>query len=254
MKKCSKCGEEYLATLEYFSARKRNKCGLHEQCRTCRSNRDKEYRAANKDHYTEISKQWKTENKEHIDEVDKKYREDHKDRKSETNKQWHEKNKERKNEMVKQWALNNKERRMETIKRWQDNHKENVANSIKRYKINNRDRYAIYEQRRKSIKRALPATLTLDQWRNIKDYFDNRYAYCGEEVSLTQDHLIAVVHGGSYTADNIIPACVRCNCSKNSMPFNKWYLSQIFYSKIREHKILKYQSCTIENEEKALEI
>ena len=225
MKRCCKCGEEYPATLEYFSARKRNKCGLHEQCRVCRSKRDKEYRTANKDHYIEINKQWKVANKEHIGEVDKKYREDHKERKSETNKQWHEKNKERKNEMVKQWSLNNKERRTETIKRWQKNNRGRVIITIRRY-----------EYRR----RGFPSTLTFEQWEKAKQYFDNACAYCGSKVNLTKDHLEPVIRGGGYTEDNIIPACARCNRSKSVTPFEIWYPKQGFYRKTSEQKILKY--------------
>jgi hypothetical protein len=63
---------------------------------------------------------------------------------------------------------------------------------------------------------------------------------CGKEEKLTQDHFKALSNNGEYTKNNIIPACINCNSSKNDADFFAWYPKQSFYSKKQELKILKY--------------
>ncbi len=73
---------------------------------------------------------------------------------------------------------------------------------------------ALEKQRDNQIK-SLPSLLTLEQWKLIKDAFKNRCAYCGKKTKLlTQDHVIPVAKNGGYTANNIVPACMKCNSSK----------------------------------------
>lgn len=60
-------------------------------------------------------------------------------------------------------------------------------------------------------------TLTLKEWESIKDYFGHRCAYCGTQRSkLTMDHIVPVISGGRTDAYNIVPACGKCNSSKNN--------------------------------------
>lgn len=64
-------------------------------------------------------------------------------------------------------------------------------------------------------KRNLKATLTKEQWVAIIKAYKSRCAYCGiKSTKLTQDHVIPVSKGGSYTPDNIVPACLPCNSRK----------------------------------------
>ena len=77
------------------------------------------------------------------------------------------------------------------------------------------DRHDRYRARRY----ALPATLTQAEWEDILARYQYRCAYCGKawheiEGRLHQEHVIPVSQGGGYTADNIVPACHKCNFSK----------------------------------------
>lgn len=152
-------------------------------------------------------------------------------------KRWYEGNKEYKNEYSRQWNEANKERVLATTKKWLEGNKERHAEANKAWMLNNPDKATALRHRHKARKRDLPATLTVEQWGRIKEYFNHQCAYCGAEVSLTQDHLIAVIRDGGYTADNIIPACGRCNSSKDHHLFEEWYSKQPFYDVIREQKI-----------------
>lgn len=51
-------------------------------------------------------------------------------------------------------------------------------------------------------------------------------AYCGASESLTQDHLISRIKGGSDEAYNLIWACRSCNSSKGSRDFLYWLQSR----------------------------
>lgn len=236
---CTKCGKELPATLEYFSSRKRNKDGLHELCKTCRTARDKTYRQEHIEQYQETTRAWKEANKERIDALNSAYAASHKARKSQTNKAWHERNREHKNAMVKQWAAKNRARRNKTIIAWRENNRESYNAILRRYRLSNPEKMAMQEERRRSRKNNLPSTLTKDQWERIKNGFGNRCAYCGTSGKLAQEHFIAVANGGGYTAENIIPACQRCNSSKKDKLFGLWYSAQAFYSPEREAKILR---------------
>lgn len=73
------------------------------------------------------------------------------------------------------------------------------------------------DQRRRSRRRGLPATLTHSQWEAIKAAYGHCCAYCGQPSQrLTQDHVIPLSKGGGYTAENIVPACRSCNSRKNN--------------------------------------
>ena len=77
------------------------------------------------------------------------------------------------------------------------------------------------EQKRKARKRGLPITLTPDDWEQAKRYFCG-CAYCGVAEELQQDHFVPLSKNGGYTADNIVPACPKCNQSKKDNDPEAW--------------------------------
>lgn len=71
--------------------------------------------------------------------------------------------------------------------------------------------------RRHKIK-GLPATLTEQEWQEILKRYDYRCAYCRKkEDKPHREHWVPLAKGGGYTADNIVPACKRCNARKGTM-------------------------------------
>jgi 5-methylcytosine-specific restriction endonuclease McrA len=110
----------------------------------------------------------------------------------------------------------------------------------KKWCINHPKYHNMVWQKRRAKKLSLPYTLTSKQWQQIKEYFNNKCAYCGKELPLSKEHFIPLSKGGEYTINNIIPVCLSCNSSKQDKDFFKWYPAQSFYSKAREKRILKY--------------
>ncbi len=90
---------------------------------------------------------------------------------------------------------------------------------------NGKQKILLVQQRYHTRRRGLAATLTAEEWEEIKNQFGYKCVYCGGMAKLTQDHLIPVSKGGGLTKDNIVPACLSCNSKKRDkiIPFRLWY-------------------------------
>lgn len=65
--------------------------------------------------------------------------------------------------------------------------------------------------------------LTEGQWLAILDQHHHRCAYCGIPLDHpTIDHVIPLSRGGRHSADNVVPACLHCNTSKNAKTPAEW--------------------------------
>ena len=92
----------------------------------------------------------------------------------------------------------------------------------------------------RAYKRRTLGTLTVQQWHDICELFDNSCAYCGSKHNLTMDHVVPVARGGLTEYYNIVPACKSCNSSKNVKDVIEWYTAQPFYDRARLENILKF--------------
>jgi len=224
---CSKCGREMPATNEYFSKDKKGKYGLRADCKKC-------YSIYRKKHYNENKTDIRKKQNEYL-------------------KQYHKENKKRIGEYKKEYYQENKEKILDYSrhygKQYREKNKDSISEYRKRYKLNNRELFNKYNQKRRSIKKGLPSTLTTTQWRKIKEVFNYKCAYCGMsedkhikewEEQLHQEHFIPLTSGGEYTRNNIIPACKSCNGSKGNKDFFDWYIEFEHYNKTREKNILEY--------------
>ena len=146
------------------------------------------------------------------------------------------KNKERESIRNKKYRENNIEKVRATTIKWQINNKD----KIKIYYNNHKENYVIYTQNRNAKIKKLGNNLSKEQWDKIKNDFDNKCAYCGNENRLTVEHFIPVTENGELSVNNIIPVCQSCNSSKCNTNFFIWYPKYKFYSKKREKNILRF--------------
>jgi 5-methylcytosine-specific restriction endonuclease McrA len=63
-------------------------------------------------------------------------------------------------------------------------------------------------------------TVDPDTWQAIVVFYGGRCSFCEERPWEEQDHLKPIAHGGTNTADNIVPACRPCNREKGTS--EKW--------------------------------
>jgi 5-methylcytosine-specific restriction endonuclease McrA len=93
----------------------------------------------------------------------------------------------------------------------------------------------ITKQRRRALSKSVASAFTSKDWQSALEYFEHCCAYCGKPSSkLDQDHFIPLARGGSYTRNNIVPACRSCNSAKRDKdPFE--CLSSNIFSKVQEY-------------------
>lgn len=123
------------------------------------------------------------------------------------------------------------------MKVWQKTHKEWISNYRKEWLVLNPDKkekFYLYKQewrkkhpenekltqerRKANLLGAKINDFTVNQWVELLELFNSCCAYCGGYFSnLTQDHIIPLSRGGNHTKENIVPACISCNCRKNDL-------------------------------------
>jgi 5-methylcytosine-specific restriction endonuclease McrA len=79
-----------------------------------------------------------------------------------------------------------------------------------------RNSFRVCEQNKRARRLGLVGDLTMSQWCNILDEFNNCCAYCGRRELLELDHVVPVSMGGGTTCSNIAPACQSCNSLKRA--------------------------------------
>ncbi|HFJ9472599.1 TPA: HNH endonuclease signature motif containing protein [Bacillus paranthracis] len=113
---------------------------------------------------------------------------------------------------------------------------------------------AINCQRRKHRKNQAIDNYDIRIWEETLEYFNHKCSYCDSSEELYQEHVIPLSKGGSYTKQNIIPACLFCNSSKHNNDLEKWYPNQTFFNQKRLEKIYKWIGYNIKNKTQQLSI
>lgn len=106
---------------------------------------------------------------------------------------------------------------------WYLKNKDAAKRQVIEWRIKNLTRYRqlsiVREARRRARKANASGTFTLSGWYQRVSYYGWRCVYCSKIltiVTITMDHRIPLSRGGSNWLSNLVPACVSCNCSKNT--------------------------------------
>jgi len=120
-----------------------------------------------------------------------------------------------------------KARDRETSRAWKERNPERSAvlynNPEKRAKDRERrrtplgrQRTVVIAQRYHARRRNQEGGFTFDEWHTILARFNHRCAYCLAQADLQVEHMTPLSRGGRHETENIVPACRRCNQTKNS--------------------------------------
>ena len=146
-------------------------------------------------------------------------------------------------EMRRRWRLKNKDRinlkarnawytdggaLKERAQKWKSENKEHRKLYNREYCKENRDKIKIYMHNANVRRRAITrlGKITKAEWLALVAAFDYCCAYCTKRVSLTIDHVVPLIMGGEHSIDNVLPACVSCNCSKGGKNLLVWMVSK----------------------------
>lgn len=115
-------------------------------------------------------------------------------------------------------------------------------NKLQRRKYHHDPEYRFYHRqkskRRKALMRgSVGVQLTGRQIRARFAEFGQCCAYCGGLGQLHIEHVIPISKGGTHVLGNVVPACERCNYSKQAHDVEAWLKSQAFFSDVRWRKI-----------------
>jgi hypothetical protein len=90
--------------------------------------------------------------------------------------------------------------------------------------------------------KAMTSSEAKRMWRQaIKEHWDNRCAYCGQNSDhLTLDHVHPKMKGGHDTTNNVVPACWACNQSKGSSHWLSWWIGQDSFDHSNFSKVLAW--------------
>lgn len=90
-----------------------------------------------------------------------------------------------------------------------------------------------------------------DDWKETKQFFGNRCAYCGEEKNLVIEHAIPINKTmlGEHRLGNLVPSCNECNSKKSSLSYKEFLEDdQDKIKKIKEYMKLKNYEPLANNE------
>lgn len=190
-KSCSnpECKQQNPQPLENFHRDAKKKDGLRSRCKSCEIEAAKRYRDANKEIRAKNQRE---------------YYQKHGDIQRAASIAWKRENSERVKEYFKGWYSENRDNRLEY-------HKEYAAANPS----------GVLERSRK--RRA--KSFGLDEHFTEAEFFKKFNAlgrkcfYCEAPLTdetVTRDHYIALVRGGSDAIDNIVPCCAMCNSRKRN--------------------------------------
>lgn len=211
-KTCSKCGNVYPATTEYFCRHKSNKDGLNYWCKACVAEYTHQYKQANRDKLVEKNREYYLANRDKISEKLREYYQANPDKKRESTRKYNQ--------------INSKKKR-ESQYRYKQENRDKIRDKNREYSQANPDRNRIRQSRRRARKQALPATFTHEQWLTCLKYFNYTCAVCGTEFGDSTPHADHWIPLNSdkctgTIASNMVCLCGNCNWSKHDKMPDVW--------------------------------
>lgn len=259
LKKCSKCGEEKPATLEYFSKDGNKKTGLRASCKVCESKRFSDYYNRNRERNNERSRHWQRVNRERLLDRQREYRTVNRERMNELTRQWHAANQTHEKEYRRRYSaesrdkikaakqqhyLRNRDKINRQRRQWYARNREKSAEYSRQYMQTSRGKavYRASRHRRRARKNNLPDTWTTQHWQLALEYFNHSCAVCGRQIDLFTilhaDHWIPLSRPDcpGTVPENMIPLCSNkqvidgqeagCNQSKGAKLPEEWLTQQ----------------------------
>ena len=112
--------------------------------------------------------------------------------------------------------------REESIARYRNNTETEKARYAKYYAAHTHEMVEYGRKRRTRLLNAKTFIVSKKEWTRMCDRYRGCCAYCGVKSRLTMDHIIPLSRGGYHGIGNLIPACPRCNSSKNKKFIIEW--------------------------------
>lgn len=211
-KRCHRCKMSKPRT-EFYPL-KSSGDGLLGMCQTCAKASAKEHAYRNHQQHLAKRKEAYQRNIDREHERQRQYRDSHREQVRARSRVRHQKYKEQerlyRTARYKQIA----ERARRYSRKWYHEHKEYaLAKNLEGRRRNPSANIARVNRRRARIK-SVGGSYTASEWQAMCNWFGGVCLYCGLTCSLTVDHVIPILKGGSNSIENLQPLCIKCNQRK----------------------------------------
>lgn len=208
LKRCSKCGNEYPATREYFYVCTGQSSGFKSACKKCtKQDAAKHYREHAEEERERGKKRWR-EHKEYCKAIHAR---------------WVDKYPERAKASQDNYARNNPEKRKAHSAAWRREHPERVKEYQVKWRREHQDLVRAGCQKRRARKLSAEGAHTAKDIREQLKRQKGKCYYCGGKLeNYHVDHVIPLSRGGSDGPDNLVIACPHCNDSKGTKLPHEW--------------------------------
>jgi 5-methylcytosine-specific restriction endonuclease McrA len=147
---------------------------------------------------------------------------------------WRIANPEKMREYRNQWKSNNPSKHQAAQQKYRDDNRQKTRAAIKLWRKNNPDKKRKNWQRyhARKIGNSTPEQIASADAKILQMFSHPKTlcAYCSQEFITKEmhvDHILALVNGGSHSAENICMACPACNSSKSdNILFEEWQPTQ----------------------------
>jgi 5-methylcytosine-specific restriction endonuclease McrA len=219
MKTCAKCNIEKPETEFKPLYKKPDK--LMSKCKECYKIQGLEYRIRTKAEKAAYDKEYRANNEDKLKKRSLKYYQDNKEHLLEYAEEYRQRNPELLKESKKKEYFKHKKKRIAQVSKYRKNHKDKVKIWSDRWVKSDKGRVS---SRKAHTKRRGYGDISKDV---IVDFFKTAGTiclYCKVECNdkVTIDHFIPLSKGGSHERDNLVPACLKCNCSKSNKDPFEW--------------------------------
>ncbi|MCM3314905.1 HNH endonuclease [Psychrobacillus sp. MER TA 17] len=219
---CGTCGVEKSLSEFYFRNGK-----PRSYCKQCSKKSSKAYHSKNREKILEKKKDYYEEHKNEILEKMRIHYQENSDKKKEYQREYNIKNAEKLRTKKKERYIKNREAILSANRHYRNTEHGRQIRSL------------CHHRRRARLKQA-EGSFSLPEWREALAFFESKCAYCGSSDAIQKDHFIPLSKNGNHSADNIVPACQRCNSSKQDSNPEEWYERQEFYSYDNLEKIKQF--------------
>lgn len=204
-KTCTKCGQTYPATAEYFHRRKKNN-SLRSACKPCHNAQGRKW-------VQSLSEEQRSARRKVCTELQRGYYKRHND---EINQRDRERNQQPERQV---------QRRTHRVV-WYEANRDYVREYHRQYRKAKPEFRKAQSERRRSLKKQALGTHTAADIITLYEQSEDRCMYCGIRLfgEYHLDHIHPLSRGGTNWPENLAIACVRCNTSKNDRTLAEWQL------------------------------
>lgn len=207
---CSKCGQEFPLTSEFWYKRKSNKDGYSTECKECCKVR---------------ASKWQKENREKRREISHRYMLKNLEKTRTASLSWYYRNREKQSKRALKWSQDNHDRKLETNRKWRADNRQKQREYHILWCENNPEKAKAKVNRRRARRVHAEGNFTSDHIKSLYDFQEGRCFHCDCDISAYYeiDHWIPLSKGGSNWPENLRLLCQFCNRSKGDRFSWEWH-------------------------------